>query len=72
IVLSTINLSSYQTSNNTKKKYLVACVPFWVVHNILVASVPGLVSDALSMSSGLLMLVRTVREERILAATDPA
>lgn len=62
--LATISLGRYQTRIIPFRGLLVACVPFWVVHNLLVGSIPGLVSDALSMSSGLIMLARTVQEEK--------
>lgn len=66
--MATISLGRYQTRIIPFRALLVACVPFWIVHNILVWSVPGLVSDALSMTSGLSMLVVTMRQERAVAA----
>ena len=64
--LAIISLGRYQTSVIRFRALLVACVPFWAVHNLIVWSVPGLVSDALSFSSGLYMLVVTLREQRTL------
>jgi hypothetical protein len=64
--LATISLGRYQTRIIPFRALLVACVPFWIVHNFLVWSVPGLVSDALSMSAGLWMLWITIKEERAL------
>lgn len=68
--LATISLGRYQTRIIPFRGLLVACVPFWVVHNLLVGSVPGLVSDALSMASGLIMLARTVQEEKTALAAS--
>ena len=76
--LATISLGRYQTRIIPFRALLVACVPFWIVHNVLVWSVPGLFSDALSMTSGLSMLLVTMREERATAglplttSSDPA
>ncbi len=71
--LATISFGRYQTRIIPFRALLVACVPFWIVHNILVWSVPGLVSDALSMTSGLSMLIVTIRQERaIVGAALPS
>ena len=66
--LATISLGRYQTNVLRFRFLLLACIPFWTVHNILVWSIPGLVSDAMSFASGLWMLLVTLREERRLAA----
>ncbi|MFT4603568.1 MAG: hypothetical protein ACI9W4_000283 [Rhodothermales bacterium] len=65
--LAMISLGRYQTKTVPFRAFLVACVPFWIVHNLMVWSVPGLFSDALSMTSGLAMLIVTIRQERAIA-----
>ena len=62
--LATISLGRYQLDVVRFRALLVACIPFWVVHNLIVWSVPGLMSDATSFAAGAWMLAVTMREER--------
>ncbi|MBO6575088.1 MAG: YgjV family protein [Rhodothermales bacterium] len=70
--LALISLGRYQLKVIPFRALLVACIPMWLVHNLIVGSVPGLVSDALSFSSGLWMLIVTIRQERGRAPASPS
>ncbi|HVJ33396.1 MAG TPA: YgjV family protein [Terriglobia bacterium] len=42
---------------------MLMAMPFWVAHDILVASMPGLIADLLSIATGLVMLYRRCLRE---------
>jgi hypothetical protein len=56
-----ISLGRYQTRVLPFRVILVATVPFWTVHNLLVGSLPGLLSDVLVTASSLYALQRLFR-----------
>jgi inner membrane protein len=60
--LATISIGRYQLKIIPFRFLLVACIPFWIAHNLMVGSIPGLISDAVSISVGTWMLVLAVRE----------
>jgi Bacterial inner membrane protein len=68
--MATISLGRYQVNLIHFRILLVGCVPFWTVHNVMVWSVPGLISDALTISTGLWGLYLAVRRDR--EAAEPA
>jgi hypothetical protein len=53
--LSTIG--RIQTNNLALRVFLLASTPLWAVHDLLVASAPGLIADSLSMVTGTTMLL---------------
>lgn len=59
--MAVVSLGRYQTNVVRFRVLMLACIPFWVGHNILVGSIPGLLSDALSFSAGAWMLYVTLR-----------
>jgi len=62
-----IAVGRYQTRVLPFRIILVSTVPFWTGHNLLVGSLPGLLSDALVTVSSLLGLWRHLRHERAAA-----
>ncbi|MFT5515456.1 MAG: hypothetical protein ACI80V_001582, partial [Rhodothermales bacterium] len=62
--MAMISLGRYQVNLIRFRIFLVGCVPFWIVHNVMVWSVPGLTSDALTISTGLWGLYLAVRREK--------
>jgi hypothetical protein len=66
--LSTID--RMQTNDTVLRVLLLASTPFWAVHDLLVASAPGLIADVLSMAIGATMLLRHSPAVRIAAAFD--
>jgi Bacterial inner membrane protein len=69
-----------QTNNIALRIFLLASTPLWAIHDLLVASAPGLIADGLSMVTGTTMLLwhspvaRVVGRDRHPAAkqTPPA
>jgi hypothetical protein len=47
-----------QTNGTALRILLLASTPFWVAHDLIVGSVPGLVADVLGMAIGMTMLLR--------------
>ncbi len=68
--MATVSVARYQLDLIRFRALLVACVPFWMVHNLLVGSVPGLMSDAVSFSAGAWMLWREIKARRNLSPGD--
>lgn len=71
VAMALISVGRYQTDVVRLRILMLACVPFWSGHNILVGSIPGLISDALSFSAGAWMLYVTLRELRGVATGGP-
>ncbi|MFA7332051.1 MAG: YgjV family protein [Candidatus Delongbacteria bacterium] len=63
-----ISLGRYQTRVLPFRLILLLTIPFWTGHNLLVGSLPGLLSDALVSVSSLVGLWILVRERRAAAA----
>jgi inner membrane protein len=64
--LATISVGRYQLNIIRFRLLLVACIPLWIAHNLMVGSIPGLISDAVSITAGAWMLVVAAREERFI------
>ncbi|MFT5052809.1 MAG: hypothetical protein ACI8QZ_004247 [Chlamydiales bacterium] len=56
-----ISLGRYQLSPVRFRIFMLAAIPAWVAHNILVGSIPGLIADACAMASGAWMLKVTLK-----------
>ena len=65
IAMIIISIGRYQTNVLQFRLYLILAEFFWVGHNILVVSIPGLVSDAVTLSSGIWMYLKERREKII-------
>ena len=50
--LTLTSLGRYQIVVMRFRTLILASIPAWTIHNVLVGSVPGLLSDALTLSSG--------------------
>ena len=61
--LSTIG--RMQTNETTLRLLLLASTPVWAAHDLVVGSLPGLVADVLSMTTGAVMLVRRTPAIRV-------
>lgn len=59
-----ISLGRYQTRILPFRVILLLTIPFWTGHNLLVHSLPGLLSDALVSASSLVGLWILLRERR--------
>lgn len=64
VAMGVTSVGRYQTREVPFRALMLACVPFWSVHNVIVGSMPGLLSDALSFAAGAWMLRVTVRRLR--------
>jgi hypothetical protein len=64
-----ISLGRYQTRVLSFRLVLLAAVPCWIGHNLLVGSLPGLLSDTLVTVSSAVGLRRFLRERRTATAT---
>jgi hypothetical protein len=51
-------LGRMQTNEIVLRVLLLASTPFWVAHDLIVGSLPGLAADVLSMAMGATMLLR--------------
>src|SRR5262249_30352558 len=47
-----------QTNETVLRALLLASTPFWMAHDLVVDSLPGLIADVLSMATGATMLLR--------------
>lgn len=56
-----VSLARYQTEVRPFRLAMAAAIPCWFGHNLLVASVPGMLSDVVGMALNLAMLVRLRR-----------
>ena len=59
-----ISVGRYQTRVRPFRIILLAAIPFWVGHNLLVGSLPGLLSDSLVSISSIVGLRRHLRVGR--------
>ena len=59
--LTLTSLGRYQLGVLRFRALILTSIPAWSLHNVLVGSVPGLCSDALTLCSGGWMLLRTYR-----------
>ena len=59
--LALTSLGRYQLRVLRFRSLILASIPAWSLHNVLVGSIPGLCSDALTLCSGGWMLMRTYR-----------
>jgi hypothetical protein len=66
--LTLTSIGRYQLAVLPFRALILSSIPAWSLHNFLVGSVPGLSSDALTLSSGGWMLFNTYRETRLLEA----
>jgi len=67
--MALISLGRYQLDVVRFRVLMLACIPFWSAHNVLVGSIPGLVSDFVTFTAGAWMLYVTVVRRR---SADPA
>ncbi len=65
IAMAVTSIGRYQTEVLRFRALLLACVPFWTGHNLIVGSIPGLSSDALTIASGGYMLWWTWKQQRL-------
>ena len=56
-----ISLGRYQLSTIRFRILLLAAVPPWVAHNVLVGSIPGLIADGCALVTGALALAYALR-----------
>jgi hypothetical protein len=54
--LSTIG--QIQGNETTMRCFLLASIPFWTIHDLMVQSLPGIVADVFSAATGVAMLAR--------------
>ena len=59
--LSLTSVGRYQLDVTRFRTLILASIPAWSFHNVLVGSVPGLCSDALTLASGLWMASKRAR-----------
>jgi hypothetical protein len=65
IGLTLTSLGRYQTAVLRFRTLILASIPAWSLHNFLVGSIPGLLSDAMTLSSGGWMLLGIYRRQRL-------
>ena len=66
-----ISLGRYQLEPVRFRALMLAAIPAWVAHNIVVSSIPGLIADCCALVSGAWMLRVTLRREPTETATEP-
>ncbi|HEY0835750.1 MAG TPA: YgjV family protein [Azospirillum sp.] len=62
--LAFVSLGRYQTDVRLFRLFMALALPCWFGHNLLVMSVPGMLSDAAAMTVNAVMLARLVRPGR--------
>lgn len=62
--LTLTSLGRYQIVVMRFRALILASIPAWTVHNVLVGSVPGLLSDAMTLASGGWVFFITYRRAR--------
>ena len=62
--LALTSLGRYQLDATRFRTLILSSIPAWSAHNVLVGSVPGLCSDAMTLASGLWMLSADLRGSR--------
>ncbi len=71
VAMGVTSVGRYQTNEVPFRAMMLACIPFWSAHNVIVGSIPGLLSDALSFAAGAWMLWVTVRRLRAVEPSLP-
>lgn len=66
--LTLTSLGRYQIAVMRFRTLILASIPAWSLHNVLVGSIPGLLSDALTLASGGWMLFSAYRQARLRGA----
>jgi hypothetical protein len=56
--LALTSVGRYQLEPTRFRALILSSIPAWSTHNVLVGSIPGLCSDAVTLASGLWMLAR--------------
>ncbi|HYG87277.1 MAG TPA: YgjV family protein [Azospirillum sp.] len=56
-----VSLARYQTAVRPFRRIMAVALPCWFVHNLMVGSLPGMLSDVVGMALNLAMLVRLRR-----------
>jgi hypothetical protein len=64
IGLTLTSLGRYQIVVLRFRTLILASIPAWALHNVLVGSIPGLLSDALTLASGGWVLLSAYQRER--------
>jgi len=72
LALALVSIGRYQTRLIPFRALLAGSIPLWFAHNFLVGSVPGMCSDLLSGTSGLVALGREIRRARLDQAVSPS
>jgi hypothetical protein len=57
--LALTSVGRYQLDVKLFRTLILTSIPAWSVHNVLVGSIPGLCSDAVTLASGVWMLMAT-------------
>lgn len=57
--LAFISLGRYQTRLLWFRLFLLAAMPCWFGHNLLVGSIPGMVADTIATANNVAMLIRS-------------
>lgn len=66
LAMTIVSLGRYQTDILWFRGLLIACVPMWMGHNLIVGSIPGLSSDVLSIAGGTYMFWITWKQQKVL------
>jgi hypothetical protein len=72
LAMATTSVGRYQTRVLPFRWILLASIPFWVAHNLLVGSLPGLLSDLLVSTASGVGLWRTCRSPETKPALERA
>ena len=66
-----VSVARYQTAVVPFRLAMAAAIPFWFVHNVMVASGPGMLSDVVGTVLNLVMLARLWRPGIVRAQPNP-
>lgn len=64
LALAIVCIANYQQNFVLQRALLISAIFSWMVHNVLVASTPALISNFLTLCISALMLYRTVQSAR--------
>ena len=64
LALAIVCIANYQQALVLQRVLLICAIFAWVVHNVIVGSVPALISNALTLGISTLMLYRAVQNAR--------
>ncbi len=70
--MTLLTVGRMQTDTRAMRILLLAAIPFWAAHDLMVGSVPGLAADALSLCTGLWSLRRPAVKPPVEAAAYSA